>query len=170
MTDRPSREQILAEPAGAQLDAWVAELVMGWRRGRFSFAFYDTDGKEMNLPWSPEESGDYYACNNQCDWFRPSTDIRAAWEVVEKVRQTMRSSFVANDFRPLIQVDEKNGSAQNLSGSFELQGWRVEGEEDGNDRYFAAFEVPGGLNAVHARAATAPVAICRAALLACLTE
>lgn len=39
-SERPSRESILSEPAGPQMDAWVAEFCLGWvhlsREGRES--------------------------------------------------------------------------------------------------------------------------------------
>ncbi len=31
---KPTREQVLSEPAGRQLDAWIAEYAMGWDLAR----------------------------------------------------------------------------------------------------------------------------------------
>lgn len=59
-------DEILSEPAGKRLDAWVAEHVMGWRPLALS---RDFDGN-----FFPEDAPNY------------STDIAAAWQVVEKMR------------------------------------------------------------------------------------
>jgi hypothetical protein len=62
VTEKPTREQVLAEPAERRLDEWVAEHVMGqtWQGGS---PIPNYDGR-----WS---------------WPPPySTDIAAAWEVV----------------------------------------------------------------------------------------
>jgi hypothetical protein len=52
--------EALALPAGAELDALVAERVMGW-----------TDSRKLE-DW----------------WWKPSTDIRQAWEVLNHVAST----------------------------------------------------------------------------------
>lgn len=64
--------------AGRELDALIAEKVMGWHRefvtdpsSNYSFWNYvDADGRGM---YTPEE-------------WEPSTSISAAWEVVEKLQ------------------------------------------------------------------------------------
>ena len=74
MTDRKlTREEILALPAGAALDALVAEKVMGLEYGPDYVeglgpveGWADADGNGVDLP-------------------AYSTDIAAAWQVVEKV-------------------------------------------------------------------------------------
>lgn len=43
MTEKPTREQILSEPAGERLDSWVAEFVMGDPRGQVWERAYSTD-------------------------------------------------------------------------------------------------------------------------------
>lgn len=62
--------------AGRELDALVAEKVMGWMDGD-GVGLRVADGEVINSmdcrPWSP------------------STDIAAAWEVVEKMAARMRS-------------------------------------------------------------------------------
>lgn len=68
MTDKP----------GPELDARIAEEVMGWKL----FAY--------NQPWPCGKPHTAWIASggriiNQCDW-EPSTDIAAAWEVVKKLR------------------------------------------------------------------------------------
>lgn len=85
-------------PAGDALDVLVAEKVMGWRRP-------DPDARDPKYPLSPRDSqGRWYNGEEELDEFHatpegagggdyyqpdeswsPSTDIRAAWEVVEKL-------------------------------------------------------------------------------------
>ena len=100
-----TREEILNEPAGRKLDAWVAEKVMGLpvtaKKKRFEYVHI--------APFS--------------------TDISAAWEVVEKMQQT---KFVR------VQCD--------------------------NGDYWC--KIGGEILGVKAQGDTAPLAICRAALLA----
>jgi hypothetical protein len=63
------REDILAMPAGRELDVLVAEKVMGWEvRGRY---FMTPEGIRTH------EETSYTG-------FSPSISISAAWEVVEK--------------------------------------------------------------------------------------
>lgn len=62
-------------PASRELDAQVAERVMGWKRNEFS-AGLSWDTPEGYKMWEPSSYG---------SGFRPSTDIRAAWEVVKKM-------------------------------------------------------------------------------------
>ena len=92
-----------------ELDALVAEKVMGWRRRRMFLAekrepshFGPPDGQipaRGDWVWaSPnQKSGDYHWLvedfvgvipeEQDEDGFHPSTDIAAAWEVVEKIRR-----------------------------------------------------------------------------------
>lgn len=111
-----TRDEILSEPAGPRLDAWVAEHVMGWTPTGLA--------KDFNGVPFPEPIPNY------------STDIAAAWEVVE------------------------------LVGGFEIEQWGDVWEKKGTIIWAASFNLPDGKNIVHATAATAPLAICRAALLA----
>lgn len=74
-----------AMDAGPKLDALVATKVMGWIQ---SFGnWVTTDGKTSTgeyEDWRVEDSD----CPDQgCEWpgFHPSTDITAAWKVVELV-------------------------------------------------------------------------------------
>ena len=112
--------------AGMILDRLVAIEVMKW--------------KPWKEQWLRGPSGKTYYIAKQEEhnavYFRPSTDISAAWEVVEK--------FI----NPLIirQLPRDNG------------GWRCNFREStGSDRIDSQFD---------AYASTAPLAICRAALKA----
>lgn len=78
-----TREAIMALEAGPEIDALVAERVMGWTFG-----------------CTPDPEGDWASWNEprpddptrqrevKCAGWSPSTDIAAAWEVVEKMRPT----------------------------------------------------------------------------------
>ncbi len=113
MSDTPTREQILAEPAGPTLDRLVAAHVLGYR--------FD---------------GDTLTDGHRC-WPIPeySADIAAAWELVEK-RSSSEFRFMLVRYR---------------------DGWFCEFRERG---------IYGDIEPLIAT--TAPLAICRAALLATL--
>ena len=66
-------------PAGREMDALIAEKVMGWRVHFRNTAWWvkAEDEKEAIV----KKVG--FACGN--DRFMPSTDIAAAWKVAEKV-------------------------------------------------------------------------------------
>jgi hypothetical protein len=72
--------------AGRELDALVAEKVMGWRRhptNQWNDRWHDGD-RELDADHAIEgEGGDYYHPDKA---WEPSTDIAAAWEVVEEMR------------------------------------------------------------------------------------
>jgi hypothetical protein len=68
---------------GRELDALVAEKVMGWRleeRGYGATFWVDENGKVKRAA----EPCSIDFCS--CEVFSPSTDISDAWEVVEKLR------------------------------------------------------------------------------------
>lgn len=67
-----TREKVLAMDAGENLDRLIAEKVMNWyiTQGEYS-------GKEY---WNDENDYSPYSVKD----FKPSTDISAAWEVLEK--------------------------------------------------------------------------------------
>ncbi len=71
MSDRPTREQIVAEPAGPRLDAWCAEFAAGLRLYRFD------DNRVM------VDQNDRSDCDRDVPHY--STDIAAAWPVAEKL-------------------------------------------------------------------------------------
>jgi hypothetical protein len=88
-----TRKQIENEPAGRQMDIWIAEHVMGWKRMTYKDQYptnphyskdlrttsywHDAEGNEKNLA---EDCDDYY--QPQEAW-SPSTNIEEAFEVVE---------------------------------------------------------------------------------------
>lgn len=141
-----TRDEIEAMPAGRELDRLVAEKVMGWSIYRYDKDIpencyfmlvteqYDPVTEDMGLR-AGERKTEEEAWN---DNYHFSTDISAAWEVVEK-------------------IGEKR---------FDVEIMR---RTDG--RYFATCIKVGNplkdrLFEVHAEAGAAPLAICKAALLA----
>jgi len=77
------KQAVLAMKPGRELDALVAEKVMGWRKKTFPgggggfTAWVDENEKVMKLISNSTMSETCY----RCDYFRPSTDIVAALEV-----------------------------------------------------------------------------------------
>ena len=99
-----TREQILNMPVGIELDAIVCELIYGWKRIKGPKTDYDGQCEYGDVLIDPSLSEDdafkmmnprgtiplhYFVIN------RYSTDISAAWELVEKLsRGKVDSSFV----------------------------------------------------------------------------
>lgn len=87
-----TRDEILALPAGPDLDRLVAELVLGWTVGEVEIP-HERDWRSEKearrfaggepTTWMPSHEYEYVSS----EMFRPSVDIRAAWEVVEQLRQ-----------------------------------------------------------------------------------
>lgn len=74
-----THEEIDALPAGRELDALVAERVMGWQ------LVPAVNGIES--PWWWDANGPVHSMDKS-DWrggWYPSTNIAAAWEVVERM-------------------------------------------------------------------------------------
>lgn len=71
-----NREQIMNMEPGRELDALVAENVLGWTA---SFG-----------PWGITDywTNDKMESTHKVGEFKPSTDIATAWEVVEKIQKT----------------------------------------------------------------------------------
>ena len=130
-----TRDEILAMPAGIEMDVLIATKVMGWKRyvntAWSSFA-QQRDGAEQ-VTWV---EGDLNTFRASDDW-SPSTDISAAWEVVYKLHP---DHSIQIDFDDPETVEEIKWYC----------GLYTKGEP------FRDYE---------ARADTAPLAICRAALL-----
>jgi len=123
-----THEQIDAMEAGREMDALVAELVMGWfcdRRGVYHSS--PSDDSLFGVLWSND--------GEECDLFEPSTDIAAAWQVVEKL--------LSKDYEVHIEVD-KDDCAVTI--------WH----DPDNSSYW--IEIAG------ADSKSTPLAICRAAL------
>jgi hypothetical protein len=72
---RMNREQILAMKPGPELNALVAEKVMGWKTN-----WLKTD-------WWEEINPNTHHHKGLVKDFNPSEDMSAAWEVVEKMKQ-----------------------------------------------------------------------------------
>lgn len=91
-----TRDEVLAMKPGRELDALVAEKVMGWRMKTFPgggggfTAWVDENEKVMKLISNSTMSETCY----RCDYFRPSTDIAAAWEVEDKAIDIDPSMYV----------------------------------------------------------------------------
>jgi len=68
-----TREEIMNMKPGRELDALVAEKVMGWKTN-----WLKTD-------WWEEINPNTHRHKGLVKDFKPSTDIAAAWEVVEKM-------------------------------------------------------------------------------------
>lgn len=122
-------DEIVNMVEGRELDALIAEKVMGW------FDYYPHFSTEHHFSgWFAEVPKDKLGiCMADEDW-SPSTDIAAAWEVVEKVDADLDARCVdvwrdANHWNFSIHYDKRVSIAS---------------------------------------ADTAPLAICRAALLAVL--
>lgn len=123
MTPTLTREAVEKMAPGREMDCLVAERVMGWRVQYSPYRFPDGEY---------EDAGD----------FQPSTDIAAAWEVVEKMRGTV------------------------CAPGAPYAGGEYHNNEDDGPMWDAEF--PCADYSVNARALTAPLAICRAALLSTL--
>jgi len=86
-----THEQINEMEAGQRVDALIAELVMGWEKRDepdaewFLFDNHEKLG-DKTIFW---EQRHYLRCACASGWFtfRPSTDIAAAWVVVEKLHK-----------------------------------------------------------------------------------
>jgi hypothetical protein len=153
-----TREEVMAMEAGADLDDQVHVRVMGGCLHDAGFE-HDPDGSH------PME-GLLYVCKRGCGysqhlgfgvnaiilWPRPeySTDIAKAWTVVEKLKARGRALVV-------------NDGTNHHPPTYEVQA----GLDENGPWTFCAFEMPDGAW-LSARAETAPLAICRAALLATL--
>lgn len=80
MTREISREEILAMPAGRELDELVIAKVMDWDKvdeGRMSEPLYT---------WYSTKNGVRFDVTAKAWTFNPSQSISAAWEVVEKMK------------------------------------------------------------------------------------
>ncbi len=132
---------------GRELDALVAEKVMGWTRMSYEQAYHYAGRKELTGYWHSTTERDRYGRSKEMaraeddldyyqpeDAWSPSTDMAAAWEVVERL-----SANVEFDI----------GTAL-LPGTTATRGWMASFQF----RTFVAF------------APTAPYAICLAALKA----
>jgi hypothetical protein len=159
MSHRPKLEQILSEPAGRRVDAWVAEYVMGWRwviAQSLPLRFYLFEPLLLRAKYPPGLvfTADQLPAGavqiHRATMPKYSENGSAAWDVVLRLfdsgweakpqRATDRDGFCWTFSRPLGPC-RKHGSMKE-GGSGTLQAW----------------------------AETAPLAICRAALRVVLDE
>lgn len=133
-----TREQIEAMPAGPEMDALVAERVMGW--------WADANGEWNSNPDLPKLMGVVAPDTSFCDLpvWQPSSDIAAAWEVVEKLSDKLWCELKVN-----FTSDYKSRAGFTTVGCSGFNG-RPDFAACGNTR------------------TDLPLAICRAALLATL--
>jgi len=124
--DRPPDEWDGPSDPGPELDAAVAEKVMGWKR---------TEGSESGA-WTLKNGDGRFG-----SW-SPSTDIKAAWEVVERVKMHYHDDAVFSITYLGCQAECK---------------WYVGWQDDRGD----------GMVLACGRADEVEVAICIAALAAC---
>lgn len=128
--------------AGLEMDVLVAEKVMGWVRG-----YHEKDPNDPYEYWKcfySDNKWDYITIGRVTN-FRPSINYTAAMKVVEKLMETWRSVRVH-----VVQGEGKDAKWSVLISS---QPWTSTGNMD-------------GLDCLYGEAPTAPLAICRAALLA----
>ena len=75
-------------PAGREMDALIAEKVMGWKPVPINHWLPEGKGRgDKPCLWLFNHHPQYgEQTRSMCD-FRPSTDISAAWEVAERIYQ-----------------------------------------------------------------------------------
>ncbi len=143
-----TRDDILNMTAGRQVDALIISKVMGWK-----FAVHNAD-KYFS---KPDKTGNIwvvpYGDKNSFGNWSPSTDIAAAWEVTDKINRMIAENILEleNDYNYLTL--ECVGYTSGYAASFDCLLDHEWFEDITNYKYAA-------------RADTAPLAICRAALLA----
>ena len=89
---RPTKEQILNEPAGEEMDRWIAEYVMGWELKDWlggEFAVHPSKKGPIIKAWllkNDTKPGHWFWMNSERELPYFSTKIADAWEVVEKMQ------------------------------------------------------------------------------------
>ena len=98
---------------GSELDALVAEKVMGWKRIDRKVAGWG-DGPQV---WATGDDSEDGSPTRQ--WFEPSTDIAAAWPVFEKLRMMLPAQEIM-----LYYCNGWNvGSLCQAGGTIEIGDW-----------------------------------------------
>jgi len=130
--------KIIEHPANRCMDALIAKKVMGWNKIVIG-----------GVGWFVKESplGMSYQYMTQSGDFEPSTDITAAWQVVERIVRPPDEDCWTG---PTMQI---NAETTKSKGEYQV----VFEHLDSIDLFPSSVE---------ATAETAPLAICRAALLA----
>jgi hypothetical protein len=97
-----TKEAVLAMANGPEMDALVAERVMRWKLKDYGDHGEWLDSVGEQTDWYDQGgTGDYYECHMHCQVWSPSTDISAALEVVEKLKERYRRvvlSWLANEW------------------------------------------------------------------------
>lgn len=124
------RDKIMAMKAGKLIDSLIAEDVMGWHLGD-SWGGADWHTRDHEFAESVFR-------------FRPSTEITAAWIVVEKLKSI-----------------EKRTSRNRPISVIEVGGYS-------SSEFIWQCRLKDLINEIRVEAPTAPEAICKAALLCCL--
>ena len=115
-----TRDEIITMKPGRELDALVAEKVMGWRKKTFPgggggfTAWVDENEKVMKLISNSTMSETCY----RCDYFRPSTDIAAAWEVVGKFFWVQVTANPPHIWKATVITSPANGSVTATAKGF----------------------------------------------------
>ena len=98
-----TRDEIINRPAGLELDELVAEKVIGWIKG---------ENKNGMRGWKCAETGPPITDDHNWDgiWVygstpEYSTDIAAAWQVEEKIKELHLEDDYVNCLRSLIDVN-----------------------------------------------------------------
>jgi hypothetical protein len=138
-----TKEEILKMEPGREMDALVAEKVMGWTK------------KWNNFSGANDWMGYGTGTRNDRNW-KPSEDISAAWEVVERIKTKDAFQYVG-DLHIVWGGFGENLTPKGPHGQMIYPNalcWLVSIETE--------------TNTYRVTANTAPEAICKAALLACL--
>ena len=155
-----TRDEILNMPAGREMDALIAEKVMGWTWRAFQPAHVPGElvrrpypGNWSALPRRIADGTERLAGGWDSDLPHYSTDISAAWEVTEKITDIFSMPGVFGGSR---------------YGRFYLYITKVRALGFSANYHQAVFKRNGGKDkkVVTSLGDTTPLAICRAALLA----
>ena len=150
-----TRDDILNMPEGREMDALISKMIFETPHMELEDAGCPYCGSEM---WHGKERARCSQCN---EWrYSPykdySTDIAAAWDVADKINRMIAENILEleNDYNYLTL--ECVGYTSGYAASFDCLLDHEWFEDITNYKYAA-------------RADTAPLAICRAALLAMVT-
>ena len=149
-----TRDEILAMEAGRELDALVAERVMGWHQ-EYIISINNEETPIANTPefMFPPDTHDFDDIERVPAY---STDIAAAWLVVEKMHSLYDASPNCEEGGTLLFAYNGGGSyAASFDGACDLV----------NEWWEVAVSVP-----YVAHACSAPLAICQAALLSEISD
>lgn len=145
-----TREQILAMPAGRELDALVAIHVMGEPEQCLHSTVRTIAGSLVECVTCNQRFGQTSLVVAQ-SWPPPfSSYIASAWKVVEKILESAPPMDRNSDSGPWFSVDSPWGDRKHW-----YAGWRDHVQYEGE----------GMIHELHAKGETAPLSICRAALL-----